>query len=184
MSLGEGAAFVVLEDEGRARARGARPAAIYLGAGNTCDAHHSTAPDPEGRGAEAAMREALAEAGLEPSRIEYVNAHGTGTPDNDRAEGKALSRVFGSAAPPISSTKRVFGHTLAGAGAIEAVVCIIALEKGFLPGTSGLETPDPDCIVSPLAESRPGRPRFVLSNSFGFGGNNTVICLAHPESDP
>ncbi len=182
MSLGEGAAFLVLELERDAAARGAQVAALWLGSGNSCDAYHATAPDPEGRGGAAAMRAALREARLAPDAVQYVNAHGTGTPDNDRAEGRALVDVFGTRVPAVSSTKRVFGHTLAAAGAIEAVVCVLALRDGFLPGTCGLTTPDPECRVVPLLESRPARPRIVMSNSFGFGGNNTVLCLGHPEA--
>lgn len=181
MSLGEGAAFLVLEPLERARARGARPLALLAGTGSTCDAHHPTRPEPEGRGAEAAMRAALAAAGLEPGAIDYVNAHGTGTPDNDRAEGRALRRLFGEALPPVSSTKRAFGHTLGAAGAIEAAVCVLALERGFLPGTPGFATPDPECALTPLAASRPGAPRACLSNSFGFGGANTALVLRAPE---
>jgi 3-oxoacyl-(acyl-carrier-protein) synthase len=177
MSLGEGAAFVVLERFRDARARGARLHGRLAGAGNSCDAHHVTAPDPDGRGAEAALRKALAEAALRPEEVDYVNAHGTGTPDNDRAEGKALRRLFGEDVPPVSSTKRVFGHTLGAAGAVEAIVSVLAIEHGFLPGTSGLEEPDPDCEVIPLKETIPASPRVVVSNSFGFGGNNTVLCF-------
>jgi 3-oxoacyl-(acyl-carrier-protein) synthase len=177
MSLGEGAAFVVLEAEERVRARGGEILARFAGSGNSCDAHHATAPDPEGRGAEAAMRLALERAALGPSRIDYVNAHGTGTPDNDRAEGRAILRVFGASPPPVSSTKRVFGHALGAAGAIEAVACVLALRGSFLPGTPGFATPDPDCGIVPLRTSVASRPRAVLSNSFGFGGNNTVLCF-------
>ena len=177
MSLGEGAAFLVLEEEGHALHRGARALAVLAGSANTCDAFHPTAPDPEGRGAEEAMRQALARAGIDPSGVDYVNAHGTGTPENDRAEGRALARVFGERAPPVSSTKRVFGHTLAAAGAIEAVVSVLALVTGVLPGTCGLSEADPECVIQPLAESLRAAPRVVLSNSFGFGGNNTVLCF-------
>lgn len=180
MSLGEGAAFVVLETDAHARARGARPLARLAGSGNTCDAYHPTAPEPEGTGAEAAMRRALAAAGLEPGAVDYVNAHGTGTEDNDRAEGRALRRLFGEDVPPFSSTKRVFGHTLGAAGAIEAVVSILAITHGFLPGTPGFADADPECRVVPLARSRAAQPACVLSNSFGFGGNNTVLCFGAP----
>jgi 3-oxoacyl-(acyl-carrier-protein) synthase len=131
-----------------------------------------------GRGAELSMRKALEQAGLAPSQVDYVNAHGTGTIDNDRAEGQAIARVFGASPPPVSSTKRIFGHTLAAAGAVEAVVSILAITKGFLPGTYGLEKVDPDCVISPLRETRETNPRNIMSNSFGFGGNNTVLCFA------
>jgi len=177
MSLGEGAAFLVLEAEEEVHARGGRILARMAGSGNSCDAHHATAPDPDGRGAEAAMRGALEDARIAPARIDYVNAHGTGTADNDRAEGRALVRLFGPAPPPVSSTKRVFGHALGAAGAIEAAVCVLALNQGFLPGTPGFGAPDPDCGIVPLREAVDLRPRAVLSNSFGFGGNNTVLCF-------
>lgn len=181
-SLGEGAGFVVLERETAARARGARPLAVLAGFGHSNDAYHATAPDPEGRGAERAMRAALAMAGLPPAAIDYVNAHGTGTRDNDRAEGRALRRVFGDALPPVSSTKRVFGHTLAAAGAIEAIVCTAVLGSGFVPGTAGLAEPDPECGIEPLRHARPARVRAALSNSFGFGGHDTVLCLCAAEA--
>jgi 3-oxoacyl-(acyl-carrier-protein) synthase len=180
MSLGEGAAFLVLETDAHALARRARPLARLAGSGNTCDAYHPTAPEPQGSGAEQAMRRALAAAGLEPGVVDYVNAHGTGTEDNDRAEGRALRRLFGAEGPPFSSTKRVFGHTLGAAGAIEAVVSILAMTRGFLPGTPGFGKADPECRVVPLARSRPAQPAVVLSNSFGFGGNNTVLCFMAP----
>jgi 3-oxoacyl-(acyl-carrier-protein) synthase len=180
-SLGEGAAFVVLETAAGARARGRTPLAMLAGFAHTCDAFHATAPDPDGRGAEAAMRGALAMAGLEPGAIDYVNAHGTGTADNDRAEGRAIARVF-AAAPAVSSTKRVFGHTLAAAGAIEAVVCVLAMRHGFLPASAGLDHADPDCAIAPLRATVLQRPRACLSNSFGFGGSNTVLCFVQPEA--
>ncbi|MHC4958152.1 MAG: beta-ketoacyl-[acyl-carrier-protein] synthase family protein [Planctomycetota bacterium] len=171
MNLGEGAAFVVLR-----RAQDANePLAVLAGSGNSCDAYHPTAPEPEGRGAEQAMRAALA--GVDPRDIGYINAHGTGTPDNDLAEGRAIRRIFGDDVPPLSSTKRVFGHTLGAAGAIEAVVSVLAIREGLLPGNPGLENLDPECEVDPLRSSAAGRPRAVLSNSFGFGGSNSVLCF-------
>jgi 3-oxoacyl-(acyl-carrier-protein) synthase len=171
MNLGEGAAFVVLR-----RAQDARePLAALAGAGNSCDAYHPTAPEPEGRGAEQAMRAALA--GIDPAEIGYINAHGTGTPDNDLAEGRAIRRIFRDDVPPLSSTKRVFGHTLGAAGAIEAVVSVLAVHAGLLPGNPGLDRLDPECGVDPLRATQDGRPRAVLSNSFGFGGNNSVLCF-------
>ncbi len=174
MSLGEGAAFLVLE---RAATSRATALAELLGSGNSCDAHHATAPHPEGAGAAQAIRGALRAAAVEPGEIDYINAHGTGTRDNDCAEGRALRAVFGDAVPALSSTKRVFGHSLGAAGAIEAVTCILAMREGFLPGTAGLDEVDPDCEVTPLRQPTAAQPRTVLSNSFGFGGNNTVLCL-------
>jgi len=170
MSLGEGAAFLVLK-------RGANSGEVVLaGWGNSCDAYHPTAPDPDGRGAEAAMRAALADT-TPRDTIDYINAHGTATPDNDRAEGRAIRRLFGAQPPPVSSTKRLFGHTLGAAGAIEAVVCSLALTEGLLPGTPGLQDPDPECGIVPLKTPVEAQPRAVLSNSFGFGGNNSVLCF-------
>ena len=171
MSLGEGAAFVVLE-------RGAdHPLALLDGWGNSCDAYHPTAPDPEGRGAEAAMRAALGD----DLHVDYVNAHGTGTPDNDRAESRAIRRVFPDSVPPFSSTKRIFGHTLGAAGAIEAVVSVHCIRDGFLPANVGFQTPDPECGLVPLQTSSEVRPRRVLSHSFGFGGTNSVLCFRAPS---
>jgi len=171
MSLGEGAAFVVLE-------RGAqRPLAFLDGWGNSCDAYHATAPEPEGRGAEAAMRAAL---GSDMS-VDYINAHGTGTPDNDRAESRAMRRVFPDKVPPFSSTKRIFGHTLGAAGAIEAVISVLCIRDGFLPANTGFQTPDPECGLTPLQTTAECRPRRVLSHSFGFGGTNSVLCFRAPS---
>lgn len=181
-SLGEGAAFLVLETEDRARARGATVLAELAGWGCTCDAHHPTAPHPEGAGAEAALRAALRAAGLEPGDVGYVNAHGTGTPDNDLVEGRVLRRVLG--APAVSSTKRTFGHTLGAAGAIEAVVCLLALTRGVLPGTVGCAAPDPACEIEPLLDSRQAAPLAALSASFGFGGNDTVLALRRRDVTP
>lgn len=177
MSLGEGAAFLILERASDARARGAEVLAHLAGWSNTCDAHHPTAPHPEGRGAERAMRQALVAAGRTPADVDYVNAHGTGTPENDRAEGQALRALFGDDLPAISSTKRVFGHTLGAAGAIEAVVSVLALARGFLPGNPGFTTLDPHSGIEPLRATRAAEPSLVLSNSFGFGGNNTALCF-------
>jgi hypothetical protein len=183
MSLGEGAAFLILERADTAKARGAPVLAVFGGAGNTCDAHHTTAPDPEGRGAESAMREALARAGIEPGDLHYVNAHGTGTKGNDVAEGQALRRVLGEESRiPVASSKPIFGHTLGASGAIEAVVSVLALDRAFFPGMRCLQ-PDPFCAVVPMTRTLPGTPKSVLSNSFGFGGNNTSLCFLH-RTDP
>ena len=178
MSLGEGAAFLVLEKADSAARRGATPLAVLAGHGNSCDSHHATAPHPDGLGAEAAMRAALQSAGLPASAVNYVNSHGTGTVENDRAEGRALRRLFGTDVPAVSSTKRIFGHTLGASGAVEAVACILALQAGFLPGDPGLRTTDPACEIEPLRTTVRSSARVVLSNSFGFGGNNSSLCIA------
>jgi 3-oxoacyl-[acyl-carrier-protein] synthase II len=180
LTLGEGAAVLVLEDYDRARARGATVLAIVAGWGITADAHHMTAPHPEGEGAARAMRAALADAGLAPDDIGYVNAHGTGTPHNDAAETLALKAVLGARAPsvPVSSIKSMVGHTLGAAGAIEAAASVLTLARGFIPPTAHLRTPDPafglDFVPGAARALRVGA---VLSSSFAFGGNNTVLAL-------
>ncbi len=178
LSLGEGAALLVIEDPDHARARGARPLAELAGAGISCDAHHPTAPRPDGRGAASAMTGALEDAGLDPAAIGYVNAHGTGTPQNDIAEAAALVAVFGDRQPPVSSTKGTVGHLLGAAGALEAVIALDAMLSGTLPSTTGLEDPDPACAIRHV---RPGGEKTVcqavMSNSFGFGGNNCSVVL-------
>lgn len=178
LNLGEGAAYLVLESEAHALSRGARPLAWLSGWGNACDAYHQTASSPEGDGAYDAMSEALKKAGLQASDIDYVNAHGTGTPNNDASESRALQRLFGQKLPPISSTKGFTGHTTSASGSIEAVFCLLALREGFLPGNPGFSTPFEGGIV-PLRESvsAPGL-QHVLCNAFGFGGNDSSILLS------
>lgn len=184
MNLGEGAAALTLELEDAARRRGAPILARLCGWGTSCDAYHATAPHPEGAGAAAAMLKALASAGLGPEAIGYVNAHGTGTPDNDSTEVAALRSVFGSGIPPFSSTKRFFGHTLAASGAVEAVVSILALIRGELPPNLGFEREDAAIGLTPLTELTPAEPGHVMSNSFGFGGNNAVLIFGDAEKGP
>jgi len=176
MSIGEAAAFLVLEDADRCRARGGRAHAWLAGAGMTTDAHHVTAPHPEGEGMVRAMSQALASAGMAPGEIDYVNAHGTGTPQNDRIEALALARVFGEGGVLVSSSKSLVGHTMAAAGSVEAVVTILALEHGLVPPTANLTDVDPavpfDCV--PVV-ARPTDLDAALSNSFGFGGQNVSL---------
>ncbi|MFH1817692.1 MAG: beta-ketoacyl-[acyl-carrier-protein] synthase family protein [Pseudomonadota bacterium] len=170
ISIGEGAGFALLE-----RAAGAAPGSVLLlGAGESSDAYHMSSPHPEGLGAKLAMEAALKSAGLAPDDIDYINLHGTSTPANDAAEGKAVAALFGDRVP-CSSTKGATGHTLGAAGAIEAVICALALTDGLLPGSPGTVTPDPAIPVQYLLESRSGRVRRVLSNSFGFGGSNCSL---------
>jgi 3-oxoacyl-[acyl-carrier-protein] synthase II len=175
--LGEGAAAFVLEEESRARARGAPIHALLTGYGNSCDAAHMSRPDRDGQ--VRAMREALIEAGLEPNAIGYINAHGTATAVGDVVEAEAINVVFGAAANdvPVSSTKSLHGHLLGGAGALEFAVALLALEKGVLAPTAFLEQPDPACRVRhvPLRAERVAPPRAVMSNSFAFGGSNVVL---------
>jgi 3-oxoacyl-(acyl-carrier-protein) synthase len=183
MSLGEGAAFLVLEAEETARARGATIIARLSGWGASCDAYHVTAPHPDGAGALAAMQSALQRASLDAASIHYVNAHGTGTRDNDLAESKALKKLFSDRVPPVSSTKRFFGHALAASGAIEAVVCVEALRRQQIPGNPGFTTPDPAIGLAPVASLQNASLTHVMSNSFGFGGNNAVLVFSRPETN-
>ena len=175
----EGAAIVMLELLENARARGARIYAEIAGYGQSADAHHITSPDPDGRGAQRAMQNALDDAGLAPAEIQYVNAHGTSTPYNDAIETKALKGVFGPHASGlwISSTKGCTGHMLGAAGAFEASVLALAIDRNEVPPTANYETPDPECDLDYVpGKSRPGEITAGISNSFGFGGTN--VCLA------
>jgi len=181
-SLGEGAGVLVLEAEECARQRGATILARLSGWGASCDAHHATAPHPEGAGALSAMRAALRRAGLEPNAIDYVNAHGTATRDNDLAESKALKALFGERLPAVSSTKGFFGHALAASGAIEAVVCVEALRHQEMPPNLGFTTLDPVIGITPVTALQPATLTHVMSNSFGFGGNNAVLILSRPDA--
>jgi len=184
MSHGEGAAILVLESDESAQRRGAKILARLSGWGTSCDAYHATAPHPQGAGATAAMQSALRRAGLEPGAIDYVNAHGTGTRDNDLAEAIALKTVFHNRVPPFSSTKRIFGHSLAASGAMEAVVCIEALRHQELPPNPGFTKCDPAIGLEPVTEKRHAPLTHVMSNSFGFGGNNGVLIFSKPETIP
>jgi 3-oxoacyl-(acyl-carrier-protein) synthase len=176
MSIGEAAAFLVLEDAERCRARGGRAHAQLSGAAMTTDAYHVTAPHPEGEGMIRAMSLALGAAGMSPGEIGYVNAHGTGTPQNDRIEALALARVFGEGGVLVSSSKSLVGHTMAAAGSLEAVATILALEHGLIPPTANLSEVDPavpfDCVPG---TARPADIEAALSNSFGFGGQNVSL---------
>jgi 3-oxoacyl-[acyl-carrier-protein] synthase II len=183
MSIGEAAAFLVIEDAEHCRARGGRAYARLAGYGMTTDAHHVTAPHPEGEGMIHAMQQALDTAGLAAGDIGYVNAHGTGTPQNDRAEALALRRVFGEGGVLVSSTKSLVGHTMAAAGSVEAAATILALQHGLLPPTANLEQVDPevpfDCL--PMV-ARPAEVSAALSNSFGFGGQNVSLIFQKATS--
>ena len=182
MSLGEGAGVLVLEAEETALRRGAKILARLSGWGASCDAHHVTAPHPEGAGALTAMRTALRRAGLDAAQIDYVNAHGTGTRDNDLAESKALKSLFGERVPPFSSSKRFFGHSLAASGAIEAVVCVEALRHQLMPANPGFKGIDPVIGLIPVQQTTAAKLTHVMSNSFGFGGNNAVLVFSTPEA--
>ena len=147
LNLGEGAAFLVMETEASAHRRGVKPLAVLSGWGNACDAFHQTASSDEGEGAFRAMTKALERASLTPSDIDYINVHGTGTPNNDASECRALQRIFANAMPPISSTKSMTGHTTSASGAIEAVICLLAIQNKFIPPTLHWQTPMPDGII-------------------------------------
>ncbi len=176
--MGEGAAALVLESLDHARARGARIRAELLGYGASADAAHVAQPDEQGRGAERCMRAALESAGVAAGGLDWINAHATSTPAGDRAEARAIRRVLGDHAPhvPVSATKSLTGHLLGAAGALEAVLCVRALETGWLPPTLNLERPDPECQLDHVGhKSREARVRIALSNSFGFGGTNASL---------
>jgi len=169
MNLGEGGALLLVERDGDARA-------LVLGVGESADAHHMSSPHPEGAGAAAAMRSALAQAGLHPADVGHVNAHGTGTAKNDTIEARAIEAVLG-AEVPVVSTKGATGHTLGAAGAIEAAFAALALEEGWIPPSLGASPRDPEVNVAINEARRPLRCRAVLSNSFGFGGSNVAVLL-------
>ena len=180
LTLGEGSGFVVMESLEHAKKRGARILAEFLGYGLSGDAHHMTAPDPTGSGATRSMRAALKDAHLAPDNIDYINAHGTGTPANDVVETTAIKEVFGPRAYriPVSSTKSMIGHTLGAAGALEAVASILAINHGFAPPTIHCQDQDPACDLDYVTEGARELPlKIVLSNSFAFGGNNTSVIL-------
>ena len=177
LNLGEGAAYVVLEREEQALERGVPVHACLRGYGNACDAFHQTASSDDGEGAYLAMTEALSMSGLQPSDIQYVNAHGTGTPNNDRSEGVALRRVFGEQMPLVSSTKGFTGHTTSASGSIETVICLLAMQHQFVPANLGWQHPMSDGIVPTMGEDH-YELRHVLCNSFGFGGNDSAVVLS------
>ncbi len=182
LNLGEGAAYLVMETESSAMARGVKPLCRLSGYGNACDAFHQTASSPDGDGATMAMEEALRVSRLKPADIDYVNAHGTGTQNNDESEGRAIRRVFGSDIPPVSSTKSFTGHTTSASGSIEAVICILALEHQFLPPNINWTTPIEGGIM-PVTDIHPRREmNHVLSNAFGFGGNDSSIIISRHDA--
>ena len=182
--LAEGAGVLVLEELESARARGATILAELMGAASNADAHHITAPSPGGIGAITCMRAAIADAGLSPSDVTYVNAHGTSTPLNDAAEAAAIAEVFGDTPPAVTSFKGVTGHALGGAGSLEAVGVVIGIRNGAIPPTAGFVHPDPDMVPIDLVvgEPRAWTPSPVLSNSFGFGGHNGCIVIGPPPT--
>lgn len=179
LNLGEGAGYVVLESAAVVERRGGKPMAVLSGYGNRCDAYHQTASSPEGEGAFLAMKEALEMAGLAANEIDYVNAHGTGTVNNDASESAALLRVFTDGLPPVSSTKGFTGHATSAAGGIETVISLLALTEGFLPANIGWTRPMADGI-RPTTGQEGVALRHVMCNSFGFGGNDSSLILSLP----
>lgn len=179
INLGEGAAFLVLETEETIRKTGKKPLAVLSGWANASDAYHQTASSPEGYGATLAMKNALKVAKLNPGDIDYINAHGTATPNNDLSESHGIKTIFGSAVPPFSSTKSYTGHTLAASGGIEAVFAILALHHGILlPNLNFRQAIEETGLVPVKNYSEGNSIQHILSNSFGFGGNNSTIILS------
>jgi 3-oxoacyl-[acyl-carrier-protein] synthase II len=176
--MGEGAGILLLEEYEHAKSRGAKIYAEVVGYGTTGDAYHITAPSPEGEGGAKAMKLAMEEANVTAKDISYINAHGTSTPTNDRIETAAIKLAMGEAAyqVPISSTKAMIGHLLGAAGAVEAVICIKAMEKSFIPPTIGLKVIDEDCDLDYVANvGRAAKLTYTMSNSLGFGGHNATL---------
>jgi 3-oxoacyl-(acyl-carrier-protein) synthase len=178
LTVAEGAAFLLLVG---AEEPPEGALAELVGAGLSCDAHHPAAPHPEGAGARAAMQNALADAGMKAEEIDYINLHGTGTVDNDLAEAKAIRELFKDPLPPLSSIKGIFGHALGAAGAIEAVASVLCVARGFIPSNVGCSVPDAGLGLQPLLRGQSGKVGSVLSNSFGFGGNNAALIIAEPS---
>jgi 3-oxoacyl-[acyl-carrier-protein] synthase II len=182
--MGEGSGILVLETLEHARARGARIYCELVGYGASCDAFHITQPDPQGRGLSLAMTRALAVAGVRADQIDYINAHGTSTPYNDKFETLAIKHVFGEHARRlmVSSTKSMTGHLLGAAGGVEALICAKALQTGEVPPTINYEVPDPECDLDYVPNLKRSAPlRIVLSNNLGFGGQNASLVLRRME---
>lgn len=180
--MGEGAAMLILESEEHAKARGARVHAEVVGAGMTGDAHHMTAPHPEGNGARRAMQLALDDCGLPPERISYINTHGTSTSLGDIAETSAIKNVLGDHAYkiPINATKSMIGHLLGAAGAVEMVACVMSIKDGVVHPTINLDNPDPECDLDYVPhQKKEWKIEYALSNSFGFGGHNVSLIVGH-----
>jgi 3-oxoacyl-[acyl-carrier-protein] synthase II len=182
--MGEGAGVLILETLEHAQSRGANILAEVTGYGTTDDAHHISAPAENGAGAAMSMKLALEDAGLTINDIEYINAHGTSTPLNDKSETAAIKTVFGEQAYqiPVSSTKSMTGHLLGASGAVEAAVCIMAIRDQILPPTINYHTPDPECDLDYVPnQARRASPKHVMSNSFGFGGHNATLVISRFE---
>ena len=181
INLGEGAGYLVLESDESVESRGVTPIGKVSGYCNVCDAYHPTASSPDGLGPYLAMKGAIEDAGLKPEAIDYINAHGTGTPNNDLTEGFAAMRLFGETMPSLSSIKAYTGHTTSAAGSFEAVVSLLALEHNFLPVNLNFQNRIEEHNFTPVTHPTPLRPlKHVVSNSFGFGGNDSAIIFSSP----
>jgi 3-oxoacyl-[acyl-carrier-protein] synthase II len=179
--IGEGAGILILESEEHARRRGANLLAEVGGYGLACDAHHITRPHPEGKGSITAMRAACAASGVQVSAVDFVNAHGTGTPANDQVEALVMREVFGERRVPISSIKSMLGHCMGAASALEAITCVETTLTGIYPPTINYEEPDPECDVAVVANrAQAGKADVVLNNSLAFGGYDAVVTFARP----
>jgi len=183
LNLGEGAAYLVIESEKAIKQRQINPIAQISGWGNACDAYHQTASSPDGKGAMLSMQQALDMSGLTPSDIDYINAHGTGTDNNDESEGMAVMNLFGAKIPPISSTKGYTGHTTSAAGSVEAVIALLAMQHRFLPPNLNFTQQMHQLSFSPVTELVENvEIKHILNNSFGFGGNNSSIIFSKLNS--
>jgi len=183
--MGEGAGALILESLEQALERNATIYAEVVGYGATGDAYHITSPDPEGKGAEKAMEIAIKDAGLTTNDIDYINAHGTSTPQNDRCETAAIKRLFGERAYdiPVSSTKSMTGHMLGAAGAVEAIICVLAIKDEIVPPTANYKVKDPECDLDYVVEgARKHKVNVAISNTFGFGGHNATLCIKKFEA--
>lgn len=180
LNLGEAAGYFVLESEASVKRRGAKPLAILSGYGNACDAYHQTASSPNGEGAYLAMMQAINVSGFKPTEIDYINAHGTGTQNNDMSESVALLRIFpDNNLPPVSSTKAMTGHTLAAAGGIEAVMSVLAIQHGWMFPNKNFNDAIEETGIIPVTEFQSNKNiKHILSNSFGFGGNNSSLLIS------
>ena len=178
INLGEGAAYIVLESKSSVISRGVTPLGILSGYANTCDAFHQTASSETGEGAYLAMKKALEMAALQPEDIDYINAHGTGTPNNDATELAAMERIWNNNIPKFSSTKGFTGHTTSAAGSIEAVICLLAIQNGFFPINLGMKNPIKDEAKPISSHEGIGEINHVINNSFGFGGNDSTLIFS------